>query len=250
MTLSIIIPTLNEENYVGKLLQSLCEQTYADFEVIVVDGQSEDKTIEVVKSFSSRLDLKVILARKRNIAYQRNLGAANARGDLLLFLDADIMLKEYFLERALQEIKNRNLNIAGCYFRPIMPRAGRLSLQRTFDMFVRQIFFNSVLFLAQFTYPLSPGGGTFSKNWLHKKLGGYDLSIKLGEDHDYARRASKITKFRLLRRTILVSMRREDAEGRLKILIKYVLATFHKLLLGEIRSDVFRYKFGHYGKKN
>ena len=246
--LSIIIPTYNEEDYIGKLLQSLCEQTYGDFEVIVVDGQSEDDTISAAKMFSDKLSIQIINSSERNVAYQRNLGVANAKGDLLLFLDADILLKDYFLGRALDEIKARQLDIAGCYLRPLEARAGKFSVQRVLDIAIWQLFFNTVLCAAQYAYPCSPGGGTFSKKWLHERLGGYDTSIKLAEDHDYSRRAAKITKFRLLRRAIFVSMRREELEGRIKILVKFIFATFHKFFLGEIRSDVFRYKFGHYKK--
>ena len=246
--ISIIIPTYNEENYIGKLLQSLCEQTYTDFEVIVVDGQSEDNTISAAKMFSGELNLQVIASPERNVAYQRNLGAANASGDLLLFLDADILLKNYFLGRALSEITERQLDIAGCYLRPLEAKAGRFSVQRILDIAIWQVFFNSVLCAAQYAYPCSPGGGTFSKKWLHERLGGYDCSVKLAEDHDYSRRAGKITRFRLLRRAIFVSMRREELEGRIKILVKFIFATFHKFFLGEIRTDVFKYRFGHYKK--
>ncbi len=248
--LSVVIPTYNEEDYVSKLLQSLCEQTYKDFEVIVVDGQSEDNTISAAKIFSDKLKLRIIMSPERGVAYQRNLGAASANGDLLLFLDADILLKNYFLERALNEIAERQLDIAGCYLRPLEAKAGRFSVPRILDIVIWQVFFNSVLCAAQYAYPCSPGGGTFSKKWLHKRLGGYDCSVKLAEDHDYSRRAAKIAKFRLLRRAIFVSMRREELEGRIKILVKFIFATLHKFFLGEIRSDVFKYRFGHYKKRD
>ncbi len=248
MTLSIIIPTLNAENYVGRLLQSLCEQTYKDFEVIVVDGQSEDDTISAAAKFADKLKLRVINSPKRNVAYQRNLGAANARGELLLFLDADIILKNNFLECCIAEFNSRCLDVASCYLRPMEGRQGVLNIFRIWDILVWQLFFNAILCVAQYTYPVSPGGGTFVKKWVHEKVGGFDETIKLAEDHEYAKRTAKFAKFRILRKTMFVSMRREDTDGRVRVLVKYVLATFHKFFFGEIRSDVFKYQFGHYKK--
>ncbi len=248
MTLSTIIPTLNEENYVGRLLQSLCAQTYKDFEVIVVDGQSEDKTVEVAKSFCDKLKLKVICVEKRNIAYQRNLGASVANGEILLYLDADIVLKNNFLKCCMAEFDSRCLDTASCYLRPMEGRQGVLNIFRIWDILVWQLFFNAILCVAQYTYPVSPGGGTFVKKWVHEKVGGFDETIKLAEDHEYAKRTAKFAKFRILRKTMFVSMRREDTDGRVRVLVKYILATFHKFFFGEIRSDVFKYRFGHYKK--
>ena len=78
---SIVIPCLNEEKYLPKLLTNLEKQTLKDFEVIVVDGQSEDKTLAKATSFNNRLKIKTLKADKRNVSFQRNLGAKNAKGE-------------------------------------------------------------------------------------------------------------------------------------------------------------------------
>ena len=97
MSLSIIIPTLNEENYVGKLLDCLCRQTYKDFEVIVVDGNSRDKTISVVEKFRKKLNLRLIKS-ERGVSLQRNVGAKHSKYDRLVFFDADITFNDLGLK--------------------------------------------------------------------------------------------------------------------------------------------------------
>lgn len=95
---SVVIPALNEEKLLPELLKDLSKQTFKDFEVLVVDGHSEDKTVEKAKSFVPKLQLTVVSASKRNVSFQRNLGAKHAQADWLLFMDADNRLPVYFLE--------------------------------------------------------------------------------------------------------------------------------------------------------
>lgn len=91
---SVIIPTLNEEKYLKSTFQSLANQTYQDFELIVKDGLSEDNTINIAQEYA---DL-VISERDASIGDARNQGAKHAKGDVLAFLDADTSLDKYALE--------------------------------------------------------------------------------------------------------------------------------------------------------
>lgn len=95
---SIIIPTLNEESYLPDLLSDLSKQSLTDFEVIHVDAQSEDATVQLAKNFASLLNVRQYSSDKRNVSYQRNFGAKKAKAHWLIFMDADNRLPEYFLE--------------------------------------------------------------------------------------------------------------------------------------------------------
>ena len=93
---SIIIPTLNEELFLPTLLVSLTEQSFGDFEVIVIDGSSADKTVAIASSFEKKLPrLEIIVSKIAGLPLQRNLGAKAARGSYFIFVDADSVLFPY-----------------------------------------------------------------------------------------------------------------------------------------------------------
>lgn len=117
--LSIIIPALNEEKFLPNLLMSLTIQTKMDFEVIVVDGSSRDRTVEVAQSFSPQLPgLKVLVSEKAGISLQRNMGAKAASGDWLIFIDADSTVLPYFVERIDWYIDDQKPRFFSTWMRP------------------------------------------------------------------------------------------------------------------------------------
>ena len=91
---SIVIPTLNEEKYIGRLLDSLESQTYKDFEVIVVDGGSSDKTVDVCNEYG------VILKTMKGIGEfgQRNEGIKIANGNIIINTSADVVFPSELLK--------------------------------------------------------------------------------------------------------------------------------------------------------
>lgn len=102
---SIVIPTLNEEHFLPNLLRDLANQTYKDFEVCVVDAQSDDDTLGVAASFSDRLNIATITSKKRNVSAQRNMGAQQATGDIVIFFDADVRISARFLQGIATRLK-------------------------------------------------------------------------------------------------------------------------------------------------
>jgi len=94
---SIVIPTLNEEKYLPLLLEDLSKQTFIDFEVIHVDGNSEDKTVKKAGEWRKKFYLKTEKTKTRNVSFQRNLGGKKARGEWIIFMDADNRLPSFFL---------------------------------------------------------------------------------------------------------------------------------------------------------
>src|SRR3989344_8910763 len=109
MKFSIIIPTLNEEKFLPRLLESLARQTAKNFEVIVVDGKSKDKTVERAREFEKKLlHLTVIMSPKASLPLQRNLGAKHAAAPWLAFIDADSVLLPNFIERVSEVIETEH----------------------------------------------------------------------------------------------------------------------------------------------
>ena len=72
MKLSVIIPTLNEENYIGYLLDCLVNQTLKDFEVIIVDGNSQDGTRDKALQFQGLLDIKFVNAGRKGVSFRQD----------------------------------------------------------------------------------------------------------------------------------------------------------------------------------
>ena len=94
---SIIIPNYNGATTIARCLEAALASRYPRFEVIVVDDCSSDNSIEIIKQFPCRL---VQLETHVGTSRARNVGAANSKGDILFFTDADCMLKEDTLEHA------------------------------------------------------------------------------------------------------------------------------------------------------
>ncbi|PYS49191.1 MAG: family 2 glycosyl transferase [Acidobacteria bacterium] len=93
---SVIIPTYNYAHFLSEAIQSVCDQTFRDFEIIVVDGGSTDNTREVVDRFGSRV--RYIYQENLGPIVARNTGIEAARGEYLAFLDAD----DYWLPQKLE----------------------------------------------------------------------------------------------------------------------------------------------------
>ena len=110
---SIIIPTLNEEKYLPDLLHDLTKQTIDNnqFEVIHVDGNSDDKTVDSAKKFKDKIKLITLSTKKRNVAHQRNVGTEKATGKWLVFMDADNRLPDYFLDGIRYQVNRYSADI-------------------------------------------------------------------------------------------------------------------------------------------
>ncbi|MBP9691319.1 glycosyltransferase family 2 protein, partial [Candidatus Woesebacteria bacterium] len=97
---SVIIPTLDEKKAIPVLIHQLKEQTYQNFEIIVVDGNSTDGTLRVLKRLQADIpQLKIFATSRRNLCYQKNYGATQALGTYLVFQDADNELDPAYLQR-------------------------------------------------------------------------------------------------------------------------------------------------------
>lgn len=99
--ISVVIACYNEEERIGKCLESLLEQSALPHEIIVVDGGSKDGTVGVVESFiekDSRISLLKETGKDRSPANARNIGWKSASGDYILFLDADGKFEKDFID--------------------------------------------------------------------------------------------------------------------------------------------------------
>jgi glycosyltransferase involved in cell wall biosynthesis len=226
IVLSCIIITLNEEKYLSKLLDSLKKQTFQDFEIIVSDFDSKDKTRKIAREYGC----KVVKGGKHALA--RNNGAAVARGEYFLFLDADSVLEDKsFLETNFNEFKRFGAGIASVYVKPL---GGSY-----IDSIIFGIY-NFWMTLSQKFYPHGTGACIFIKRKIFKKIGGFNEKIVFAEDHEILNRAKKY-KFKILPIPVFVSLRRAINDGRFKTIVKYFYAFVYRTFYREIDSDLFNY---------
>ncbi len=110
MKISIIIPTYNEEKYLPILLKCISKQTLKPEEVIVADNYSKDQTREIAQKFGA----KIVDGGIQSVG--RNNGAKIAKGDILIFIDADISFDEKFLENCIKQFICSKLDLGVCKF--------------------------------------------------------------------------------------------------------------------------------------
>jgi uncharacterized protein (TIGR00661 family) len=235
MKLSIIIPTYNEEEYLPYLLESIKRQNYTDYEIIVADAQSKDRTQEIAQSYGCKI------VDGGMPAVGRNRGAEAAQGELLLFLDADVILTNGYLESAIQEFLEKKLGISITQILPLS--------DKTFDI-VSHDFANFFMRNVESIKPHGAGCyGIITQKKLHEIVGGFDEKLDFGEDTDYIEKIAYISSFMVLRNPrLFVSTRRTQEEGRRNIALKYAKSTFYQFTGRKISADELDYQFGHSGE--
>ena len=245
-SISIVIPTLNEEKYLPRLLESIAIQKGCNIEVIIVDGRSDDQTRAVAEYFiksstNPHSKTRLLLADKRNISFQRNLGGYAAAHPLIFFVDADCAFpNEQALKEIIEAFEKRKLDVA----------AGRLrSLERNWRTDFYFYLFYLFIRILQWFKPFAAGGFMMAQKNIFEKLHGFDETIPLNEDGDFCRRAKKIGRFRVLKNWIYASGRRFEKLGYLKSGIMYLHMGAYRIFKGEIRNPGhFDYQFGKFDK--
>ena len=234
--ISIIIPTLNEEECLPKLLESIKKQTFKDYEIIVADAGSKDNTLKIAKRYGAKT------TKGGMPAAGRNAGAKEASGDFLFFFDADIKLPKDFLKKAYAEMQNRYLDLATCEVRPLSNLAIDKALYDLTNLLIK---------ITQFSdKPYAPGYCIMTTKRLFQRAKGFDETLKMAEDHDFVKRASKFRQIRFLETPkAYVSVRRLRKEGRLQLLKKYMLVEIRRIFKGEIKDEAIKYEFANYRKK-
>lgn len=236
---SIIVPTLNEEIFLPKLLASLAQQSKKDFEVIVVDGNSKDKTVEVAKTFVKKVpSLRLIHSKKRSLPFQRNMGAQAASGKWYVFVDADSVLLPYFIDRSIEFIKEQTPKLFTTWCRPDNDDPKDAVHTLFYNMYVEATLI--------FKKPLTPGPLTIIHRDAFDAVHGYDEAHAFNEDVDFGLRLYKIgIHLSIFRETLYVwSLRRFRNEGTLKVLNQYFLSLFPILLFNRSMKRMPGYVMG------
>jgi glycosyltransferase involved in cell wall biosynthesis len=177
--ISVIIPTLNEEAMIGRCLESLVQTGFPkdQFEVIVVDNGSADRTVEVAREFTPSLSLEVFSQRNAHISALRNLGASAARGDILAFLDADCLASSMWLSAALRLLSDPNAGVEGAHYQ--IP---------TDSTWVGRFWYQDRVADRIGNVSYVPAGDLLIRRDAFFQVGGFDESIQTNEDFELCQR--------------------------------------------------------------
>lgn len=182
---SIIIPLFNKEKYIKATIESVLNQTFSNFELLIIDDSSNDNSFSIASSFT---DNRIRLFKKKNggVSDTRNYGILKANGKFIIFLDADDLWEEDFLKEMFTlQIKYPQAEMFACSYQ-INNKIIKLKSQQQYiwisDYFKyasKNICWTSALCF---------------KSELVKKTGFFKKGIKRGEDLDYWLRAAINTK--------------------------------------------------------
>ena len=218
ISISIIIPTFFEEKLLTNLLKQFSQElkTKYNFEVIVSDGGSTDKTVEIAKQFADKV-VENISDKKQNISTGRNEGANVATGDILVFLNADCMPDnfEIFFSEIFDWTNNKeNFSAIACTVKAF----------ENDEKLVDRIFYflhnRYVCLLNLLGFGMGRGECQIVRRKIFEKIGGYNPKLIAGEDFDLYRRIVKNSGKILFSKKILIneSPRRFRKYGYLKTL--------------------------------
>ncbi len=182
VSISIIIPALNEERMIGRCLESLAKLAFSRdrFEVLVVDNGSQDKTLAIAESFQGRLSVKILQKTNVRISALRNLGARAAAGDILAFLDADCLAPEDWLDRIFELAHADRAGVLGAHY--LLPEDSTW-VGRTWHRYQEAPKSGDVSHV--------PAGDLIMRREDFLKLGGFDESIQTNEDYELCERTRK-----------------------------------------------------------
>jgi glycosyltransferase involved in cell wall biosynthesis len=219
--ISVIIPAFNEEKFLGNCLLSLKEQDFKDFEIIVVDNNSTDKTGEIAKKLGALL----VFEKNQGVAFARNKGAKIANGEILVFTDADTILPKNWLSKIKEEFeKDKELIAFGgsCQF-----YSGPISVKLASKFLLKPFLFLDKSFSGGFNLM---GCNMAIKKEAFLRVGGFNENLKLNEDVEISYRLRKIGKVKLDPNFKVKTSGRRFRHGLILGIVNYAPATIFRWL--------------------
>jgi glycosyltransferase involved in cell wall biosynthesis len=216
---SVIIPTLNEEANIGKCLSYLKNQDYKDFETIIADGMSTDRTRYIARMSGA----KIVDVPERGFGVAKNLGTNASNGDMCFYLDADTKPPNDWISRFLNEYdKDKGTVMVGPLYR--FDEARYYSLYRPLN-FGRKM-------LAKLSIPLICASGMSIRRDAFYKVGGFTNDPC--EDADICLKARKVGKVKLMTDVYMQTSSR-DWHREHSIPKHFLFDTVYALTQGKVR---------------
>ncbi|MBE9138082.1 TIGR04283 family arsenosugar biosynthesis glycosyltransferase [Nodosilinea sp. LEGE 07088] len=228
MSVSIIIPTWNEADCLGRTLGRLQTLNPPPDEVVIVDGGSGDRTLAIAHTYSDRLPLTILQAPAPSRSVQMNLGATAANGQVLCFLHADTLVPGDLVGVVQRTLAQQTVACGGFISLMTGPRSIRwgISLHNTLKTYYAPLLFRPYLFFAHGLRLLFGDQVMFCRRADFLACGGFDPTLPIMEEADLCLKLCRRGRIRQINRVVQSSDRRVAAWGALKANIIYLMIGF------------------------
>ena len=244
-TVSVIIPTYNRAHLVGRAIQSVLNQTYHDFELIIVDDGSTDNTEDIIKKFQEQ-DKRVKYIRhekNRGGSAARNTGIKNAKGEYIAFQDSDDEWLPKKLKNQMEVFKDAPLEVGVVYTGFLRIENGKKNYIPSSWVIKKEGNINKELLKGNFVTTQS----IVAREKCFEKVGMFDENLPRLQDWELVIRLSKYYNFKCIDEPLLVSYYTSDSiSANNDALIKAIelIITKHFTEFSKYKKILSRHYFG------
>lgn len=191
MTISVIMPVYNVEKYIYKSIKSLTNQSFKDFELILVNDETKDRSIDIALDIliNSDINYKIINQPNSGVSVARNNGINNSSGEYIYFLDSDDYVEDDFFEKINKKLKETDADIIYCDYRHV-DEDGKILIESSTNV-IEQVTSGKemALKLLKDEFSIWVGSGIYKSEIIKKNNLRFDNNRKYAEDITFISKA-------------------------------------------------------------
>ncbi len=228
---SVIIPTYNRAPLLKEAVESVVQQSFSDFELIVVDDGSTDGTREVIKSYPA---VRYIYQSNRGVSSARNQGIKQAKGALIAFLDSDDLWLDNKLERQVSFF-NDNPTASICQSEEIWLKNGQRQNPKK-----RHRKYSGYILKECLPLCIVSPTAVMLRREVFEKIGLFDESLPVCEDYDFWLRAARVYSIDLIKEPLIIKRAKfpDQLSFRYRGMDRFRLKAIKKLLKEELPPEI------------
>ncbi|MCL4354084.1 glycosyltransferase [Patescibacteria group bacterium] len=225
---SLVLTTFNEDQSIGKLIESVVSQSVLPGELIIVDGQSRDNTVKVINKLQSvyrkKLPIKFFI-KKGNRSVGRNEGVSKSQGGIILFTDAGCILDKNWVKNIIQPFKHKNTDLVAGYYKGLANSVFQKCL-------IPYVLVMKDRIKKEFL-PATRSMAIRRSSW--EKINGFDENLFHNEDYAFANRAKE-------KRMRMVFAKDAVVNWIPRSNLRSSFIMFFRFALGDAQAKIFRSK--------